>query len=448
MHTHLKTYQTHYKETLSLAFPIILSYMGVMVTSIVDTVMVGELGTVSIAGVALGNSLMILPLLLAIGIPLGLTPIVSKARGAKNFGKIQAAFSHGVILHAVAGTLMVGLALLIQPVFWHFGQPEDVMQEAMPYYTIVCLSILPYTIYLTFKQFTEGLAFTVFGMVISLVGNAINILLNYLLIFGHWGFPELGVEGAAIATLASRIVMVAMAIIWMVLRKRLRGYVSNFNNVKWSWQEIAEQFKLGFPMALQNVLEVGAFVTGALIIGWYGASQLAAHHVSIQVIALTYRMASGIGSATTVRVSHAIGEKKFREMRRAGLAGLYLTLGFMTCMMILVLLLCKYIHAWFVDDPVVVDLGGELLLIAAFFQLVDGIQVVALHALRGMEDVNVPTILGFISYWIIMLPMSWFLGDFLGYEVHGVWVGYLIGLTVAAVVLLWRFNVVSKRKAL
>jgi MATE family multidrug resistance protein len=297
-----------------------------------------------------------------------------------------------------------------------------------------------------YKQFAEGLSLTKQSMYISVFANALNIIGNYMLIYGKWGAPALGLEGAAISTLIARIIMAWMMAYYVQKANLLKAYRLRWKRKFISVRHMVRILQLGWPISLQMTFEVGAFSFSAIMIGWLGAKELAAHQIAISIAALTYMMASGIAAAATIRVGNLFGSGKLNDMRTAGYSSLLMVICFMTTAALVLILLNNFIPQLYIKDPEVIKIAGGLIVIAALFQISDGIQVVGLGALRGLEDVKVPGLISLLAYWVIALPIGYVLGFPLGGGANGIWTGLLFGLTVAAILLFFRFRKLSLKK--
>jgi MATE family multidrug resistance protein len=440
-----KEYIEHYKENFKVAYPVILGQAGHMMASIADSMMVGKISSTQLAACSFANAIFIFIFILAIGISIGITPLVGKAHGAKEEKRIHHLFRHGLVVNLFIGIVTNIVMLLVIPLFDYLGQPPEVITYAKPYYMFIAFSIIPYMVFMSFKSFTDGLEITKPGMIVSFAGNGLNVVLNYFLIFGTFGFPKMELNGAGLATLISRIAMPFLFFaIWMY-RPELKKYLNSLKYRVLSKVIIKDILRIGFPIGIQYVLEVGAFVGGTLIIGNLGAKQLAAHHIAINLASLTFLMASGLSSAATIRVSNLIGKKDFINMRRASYSSFVLVMIFMFITASLFFLFGREFALFYVKDEFVINLAVQLLFIAGFFQLVDGAQVNALGNLRGMEDVKFPTYITIFSYWVITLPLCYILAKPFGMGAVGVWWGFCIGLTIAAFILFIRFEIVSRR---
>lgn len=439
-------YKQHYKDTLKVAYPVILGQAGHMMATIADSIMIGNISSVQLAACSFANGIFIFLFILAIGISIGLTPLVGKSHGAKEEKRLHQLFRHGLVVNLFVGVITNILMLLAIPLFKYMKQSPEVIEYAIPYYIYISFSILPYMVFMSMKTFTDGLEITKPGMIVSFIANGANVVLNFIFIYGLYGAPRMEINGAGLATLLSRILMPFLFIVIMVYRKDLSKYFSSLKYKVISIKMVSEIFKIGFPIGIQYVLEVGAFVGGALIIGTFGADKFAAHHIAINLASFTFLMASGISSAATIRVSNLIGKKDYENMRRASYTSFILVLVFMALTAGIFIFSGRFFAELYTKDIVVIDLATKLLVIAGFFQLVDGAQVNALGNLRGLEDVKFPTYITIFSYWIVTLPLCYYLAHNLNMQAEGVWWGYCIGLSIAAIILYVRFEIVSRKK--
>lgn len=444
-----KEYQYHYKENLKVASPIILGQAGHMMATIADSIMVGRISSDQLAACSFANGIFFFLFILAIGISIGLTPLVGKAHGAKEEKRVQHLFRHGFIVNIFMGIIINILMIAVMPLFKYLGQPEIVIKYAENYYLYLTFSIVPYMIFMTFKSFTDALEITKPGMIVSFVCNGLNVVLNYIFIYGNFGAPKMEIDGAGLATLLSRIAMPIAFIIIFFYRSDLKIYFKSLRYPIVSFDIVKNILKIGLPIGVQYVLEVGAFVGGALMIGSFGAKELASHHIAINLASLTFLMATGLSSAATIRVSNLIGKKDFINMKRVSYSTFVMILIFMLVTASIFIFGGRELALFYVDDPIkdnyVLNLAASLLIIAGFFQIVDGIQVNALGNLRGMEDVKIPTYITIFSYWVVTLPICYYLAFIQNMGPRGVWWGYCIGLTIAAVILYIRFEKVSRK---
>jgi MATE family multidrug resistance protein len=438
-------YRNHYKNNYILAYPVVLGQLGHMLTSIADTMMVGRLGSVQLAAASLANTVYIIPMLFAIGVGMGLTPLVGKAFGAKDYITCRQLFKHGIILNLAVGFIIALFLWIFSFIFHYLGQQQDVVHDAIPYYNIVSFSIIQYMLFINSKQFLEGLKITKPAMIVSIAGNLLNILLNYIFIFGKFGFEQMGLIGAGWATFISRIAMGVALLFYIFFHKQLMNYIRGINIISYTSGKIKEMVRIGFPIGIQLVFEVGIFSAGAIIIGWFGEKSLAAHQIAINMAALTYMMATGISASATISISNYLGSKDFRSMRLVGYSSFIMVIVFMSITATIFILGSKFLPTLYIHENEVIRIASSLLIIAAFFQLFDGIQVTALGALRGLHDVKIPTYIVLFSYWGVSMPICYILSVKYNLEARGVWFGYLCGLLTAAILLYFRYEIVSRK---
>lgn len=430
----------HYRANLNLAFPVVLSQAGQIVVVFVDNLMVGHLGATQLAAAAFANSLFVVGMVFGIGLATGITPLVGKAYGSGNRTSaikwLKKAFQIYPLL-AIAQTLIMASIALFMP---HMGQSTEVVQLAIPYYLILVLSIIPFQYFFIYKQYSEGLGNTRIAMFITVIANLLNIFFNFLLIYGKMGFPALGLNGAGVATFISRLIM---PFIFHLFFRRLKFFKPERNfkvKVRLSKESAKKILNIGIPIGGQSIIEVLTFSLGSVMMGWVGEKALAAHQVVLSLASFTFMSASGLAAATTIKVSYFKGKKDKTAIVQAARASLVLVTIFMVCSVTAFMLLRYTIPGWFVPDEDVIKIAGGLMLVAGFFQIFDGLQVITLSALRGLEDVKIPMIFLVIAYFIIALPISYTLTFIFNFGPQGIWIGYLTGLLMVATLLLARFR--------
>lgn len=435
------TYRTQYGVSLKLAYPVMVGQLGQILVSVADSIMVGKfLGTIPLAAISLAVSILIIPMVFAIGVAFGLTPLIAGADGKDDPAEAVKYFKNGLVLNSVLGLLVYGVLAIFAQFAHLLGQDERVVSEALPYLHIVGFSIVPMMAFFAFKQFAEGLSDTKAGMRVSLVANLLNILLNYPLITGWGPFPELGLAGAAISTLGTRFLMVAGMAIYIRKHKKFAAYWSHWRSTEITWRSIRDILAIGVPSGLQLVFEAGAFAMSGVIVGMIGPVQQAAHQIALNIASVSYMMVSGLGAAATIRVGNQLGKRDIPMLRLAGQSLFHLTLAMMVLTMILLIGLRNFLPEFYSSDPEVLQYTAVLMIAAGIFQLPDGLQATTLGALRGVQDVNIPTIIAFVAYWVIAVPMCYYLGITEEMGPLGVWIGLTIGLVLASIALYWRFQ--------
>lgn len=431
-----------------------LGMLGHTFVSFVDNVMVGQLGAAELAAVSLGNSFIFIAMSVGIGFSTAITPLVAEADSENNFAKGKSVFKHGFFLCTVLGLLLFLMLLFAKPLMYIMDQPEDVVELAIPYLDLVAFSLVPLIIFQAFKQFSDGLSLTKYPMYATILANLLNVAINYVLIFGKFGFPEMGIVGAAIGTLISRFVM--LAYLWWLLAKRQksRAYVTNIKFFELSKQTIKKLSSLGMPSALQMFFEVGIFTAAIWLSGTLGTNAQAANQIALNLSSMTFMVATGLSVAAMIRVGNQKGLKDFKALKYIAESIFFIGFIFAVIFALFFVVFNQLLPDLYVDldDPKnaidtaeVVKIAATLLLAAAVFQISDSLQVIALGALRGLQDVKIPTIITFISYWVVGFPISYYLGKEEVYGSLGIWIGLIAGLSVAAVLLFIRFNVLTKR---
>ncbi len=434
------------KTTFILAYPVMLSQLGQVAVGVADSMMVGRLGALELAASSLANSIFFVILMFGIGISMGLTPLVSKSFGKGKTHQISRLFSNSLLINFSTSLVLFGIILLFSQNLSVLNQPKEVEVLALPFLSIITASLVPLMVFQTFKQFLEGLSQTKQAMFITIAANLVNVFLNWLLIWGYWGFPELGFLGAAWATLISRVLMMVLMGAYVLYSKRFADFGLRILGFKPNWTLCQRILKIGIPTGFQFIFEVSAFSAAAIMMGWIGVNALAGHQIALNLASISYMMATGLATAGMIRVSHYIGKEDYKGMREAGMVAFGMVATFMFVCALVFFLLRFFLPTLYIDDPQVISLAASLLVLAGLFQLSDGIQVVGLGVLRGLEDVKVPTIVTFLAYWGLGLPLGYLLAFKMGFAEKGIWIGLLIGLTLTAGMLLYRFNRLSKKK--
>ncbi|MBP8792835.1 MAG: MATE family efflux transporter [Lutibacter sp.] len=439
----LKKYTSEFKNNLKLATPIMMGSLGHLLVGLIDDIMVGRLGPVELAATSLGNSLVFIALSVGIGFSFAITPLIAESDGEGDMEKGRNIFQHGMILTTIIGVVMFVLLLILKPVLNYLDQPEEVVLLAIPYYEIVALSIIPLMIFQGFKQFTDGLSQTKYAMWATILTNVVNVVLNFALIYGFWIFPRLEIVGAAYGTLISRVVMVFFMYYVLKKRQKFAFYLKRLKLAEIKKEFFNKIMRLGFPTALQMLFEVGLFTSTVILAGTFGALPQAANQIALKLASTTFMIAVGVGVAATIRVGNQIGLKNYVNLRRIAFSNFLLVFIIMFGFTIGYMFLKDILPLMFTDNIEVVQMASSLLIVAAVFQLSDGLQAVILGGLRGLQDVNIPSILTFIAYWVIGFPVCFYLGKVLDMGPLGIWIGLLVALSSSAFMLFLRFNYLS-----
>ena len=447
-------YTREFKYNLKLAFPVMIGMLGHTFVQFIDNIMVGQLGTAELAAISLGNSFVFIAMSIGIGFSSAITPLVAEADGAKKEDDVSRIFEHSFLICLILGLVLFLSVFLNRNLLYSMNQPIEVVELASPYLFWVSMSLITIVTFQSFRQFADGLSFTRAAMYSTLVGNAINVILNFFLIFGFWIFPKLGVEGAAIGTLISRICMLTFIIFYLKLHKKLSKYIKKFFPSKIEIKRVKKILYLGLPSALHSLFEVAFFVSAVWMSGFIGKNSQAANQIALNLSSMTYMVALGVGVAAMIRVGNQRGMMNFKKLREVALSTLLLIIiiDIFFCFIFLtfndslpLLYLDSSDPSGFNDVSEVLKIASNLLIVAGVFQLFDGIQAVVLGSLRGMQDVIKPAIIIFFSYGILGFPISYTLGFYTSLGMVGIWIGLLSGLFFSSLFLFLRFNYLSKK---
>ncbi len=445
----LAQYTSEFKYNWQLAAPVMLGMLGHTFVSFIDNIMVGQLGTAELAAVSLGNSFMFIAMSIGIGFSTAITPLIAEADSSDNLQQARSAYKHGLFLCTTLGILLFLMVYFSKPLMYLMNQPEEVVALAIPYLDLVAFSLIPLVIFQAIKQFSDGMSMTKYPMYATILANIVNVALNYVLIFGKFGFPELGIVGAAYGTLASRIIMVLYLGILLRYKKRSARIVKNIKIFVLEGLMIKRIINLGSLSAMQMFFEVAIFTSAIWLSGLLGKNPQAANQIALNLSSMTFMVAMGLSVASMIRVGNQKGLQNFKELRRIAFSIFLLGFLFAVFFAGIFFIFHKslpniYVDlndaANYADNMEVLSIAAKLLLAAAFFQITDSLQVIVLGALRGLQDVKIPTVLTFISYWVIGFPVSYFLGKEDMYGSFGIWLGLLAGLSTAAILLFIRFN--------
>ena len=421
-----------------------LSNLGHVLMGLTDNIIVGHVSSVALAAAGLALVAFNVLLLFGIGVSYAITPLVAEAHGQKNDREIISVVRHGLIINLANSFFLVLIVFFGKNLLYEIDQPPEVVTLAIPFLSIITYSLIPVMIYQTFKQFAEGLSLTHVALVVMIGANVVNVLLNYVLVFGHFGFEAMGLNGSAWATFYSRIFM-ALAIAGYVFYYRtFKPYRAIFKFRNFSKRIFSKMLGLGIPSGVQFIFEVAAFDFSLVMMGWLGTQTIAAHQIAISLATISYMTTAGLAAAATVRVGYYLGSKDFENMRIAAWSLLMMALVVMSAWAALFILGKDYLPWLYVTDPEVVSIAATLLVIAGLFQLADGTQVVCAAALRGLLDVKVPSVFILLAYWVIGLPLGYILAFTLDLRGAGIWWGLLIGLVITAIAMLLRLR--SKMK--
>jgi MATE family multidrug resistance protein len=431
-------YLPYFKQITVLSLPIIVGQLGIVLMGVADVIMIGKLEAVQLAAASLANAIYFFIAILGIGTLSAVSPLVAKSKGAAKL-KECAIWLKQAILASVLLSLFIGIVLFVitQNLHW-FKQTPAVTQLAKNYLHLLNIGTLPMLLFVALKQYSDGLGITKPSAIITIIALLINVFLNWVFIYGHWGAQPLGLVGAGIATTLARIIMAVSLFVYVKTQAIYKPYLE-LNKQENNAMYLKQIFKIGIPSGLQYFFEVGAFAFAAIMIGWINEFALAAHQVAINIASISYMIATGISAGGSIAVGEALGRKNKKDIIDAGRSALILGAFFMTFCALFLASFAPQIVALYTTDEQVVKMAIYLLYIAAFFQLSDGIQCVGLGILRGIGDTKIPTLITVFAYWVIGIPLGYLLCFKLNQSLYGVWMALLIGLTLSAWLLSKRF---------
>ena len=451
----LSQYTKEFSYNIKLAYPVILGMLGHTLISIVDNMMVGNLGSTELAAVSLGGSFVFIGMSLGIGFSTAITPLVSMADAEKDDNKLRSVFHHGLLSCVILGIFIFTLIVLAKPIMYLMHQPKEVIDLASPYIDWVAFSLIPVIIFQGYKQFADGLSRTKYSMYAIFMANIVHIIINYMLIYGFWIFPKLGIIGAALGTVISRILMVVFMHFIMKNNAQLSPYFKNFSFREIKKSMLKKIASLGIPSAMQMLFEVALFTAAIWLCGSIGKTTQAANQIALTLATTTFMFAMGLSVTATIRVGNNKGLMDYKNLIIVARSVFLLAIILETIFGLLFVILHNFLPNLFlnmenvnqvIENKEVIIIASKLLLVAAVFQISDGIQVVVLGALRGLQDVKVPMYITFFAYWVVGFPISFYLGKYTELKAVGVWIGLLAGLSTAALFLYLRFHKFTKQQ--
>lgn len=438
-------YRQHYKALFYLGIPIVIGQIGVIVLGFADTIMVGHHSTRELGAASFVNNMFNLAIIFSTGFSYGLTPVVGSLFGRGNFTGAGRMLKNSLAANTLVAIVISLLMTLLYFNIEGLGQPDELIPLMKPYYLVLLASLLFVLLFQAFKQFADGITDTRTSMWLLLGGNLLNIIGNYVLIYGKWGFPELGLLGAGISTLFSRIVMV-IVFAWIFFRtRRYLRYLAGYRRSEINRPDLKILNALGWPIALQMGMETASFSLSAIMIGWIGTVALAAHQIMLAVSQVCFMMYYGMGAAIAVRVSNFKGQNDILGVRRSAYAGFHIIMVMAVVSSLPIFLLRNYLGGWFTDSQAVSTMVAGLIVPLLLYQFGDGLQITFANALRGIADVKPMMFIAFIAYFLISLPVGYFCGFILDLGAYGVWMAFPFGLTSAGLMLFWRFRHQTRR---
>ena len=436
----MNSYKFHIKETLKLASPVVIGQLGHMMLGVVDSLMVGRLGAVPLAASSLVNGLILLILVLGIGMSVALTPLVAIAKGSDNHDECGIILRQGLLVNLIFSFLLVIPIYFFSDIVYYLDQPVEVAAQAESYLKILNFSIIPFMLFQTYKQFSEGLSYTKPPMYILVASNIVNVFGNWVLIFGNLGFPRMELDGAGYSTLLTRVFIVVAIFLYIRNSKSFKEFDPSLKFRSINKAVIKKIINLGIPGGFQMFFEVGGFVFAAVMVGWIGTNELAAHQIAMNLASITFMVGLGISIAATIRVGNYLGKRDLVGIKRAGYSALGIIAIIMGFFGLMFFLFRDFLPTLYINDVEVIEIAASLIVVASFFQVVDGLQVVAVGILRGLTDVNITMVIAFFAFWVVGLPVAYLLGFTFGFGVVGIWVSLVVGLALAAILFILRFR--------
>ncbi|MBR2947559.1 MAG: MATE family efflux transporter [Bacteroidales bacterium] len=441
----IREYIPYYKRNLNVALPVMITQAGQVLVQLADNIMVGQLGAAQLAGISFANAILVIGVVFAIGFSQGITPIVGQYFGRNEHHQVSKNLCNSIVLNLILMIFTTIVMFGVGAKLHLFGQDPEVLEYARGYYYILTASFIPMIVFNGIRFFSEGIGNTKYAMWITISTNILNIFLNWVLIYGKLGAEAMGVDGAAWATLIARIVAAILFVAFMFIAKEYRHYTLSIKLKDLNFKTIREQLRLSIPISIQSTLEVTSFSIAAIMVGWFGKYELAAHQIAQSLSTFTFMIATGIGAAATIRVSHQYGAGNYKETAMAGKASVHMAIAFMTLCGAIFILLREILPYAFTQDPNVACIAEDLIIVLALFQIFDATQLTSLSSLRGLKDIKLPLLFSFISYYLICLPIAYLLGFTLEMGPLGVWIGLAIGLAAAAITFYIRFIYLCKR---
>lgn len=439
-----RLYRPHYAETRRLALPVIVAQIGQITVGLADNMMIGRLGKTELAAAAFANTLFSLPLIFGMGFAMAITPLTGKANGSNDYSELKSLKKAAFGANGVMAAILIAASTLLYSAMPYMHQPESILEYSQQYFSVIGLSIIPLMLFLSGKQFGEGLSNTKLAMMITLGANVFNILGNYMLIFGKWGAPELGLVGAGWSTLFARVLMAIGMLVFIrkLHREQLKSVVVNFKELAASTLKI---IKLGIPMGLHMFSESSAFIVAGIMMGWISETGLAAHQIVISLSTFGFMLYQGIGVSTTIRISQLAGRQVPALIKRASNASIQIVFGMVIIISMAFVSMSNWLPTLFTTDAGVIKLASQMIIILTIFQLFDAIQIIYSGILRGMADATVPGILTFICYFIITIPFSYWAAFHGGFNEIGIWMGFPVGLSICALMFHFRLKYLHRK---
>ena len=417
-----------------------IGQLGIIILSFADTMMVGRCGTAELGAASFVNNMFNLVIVFSTGFSYGLTPFVGNHYGRGENASVGRILKNALAVNAVVAAGLMALMFVLYLNIHRLGQPAELLPLMRPYYIVLLISLLFVLLFNAFKQFADGITDTVTPMVILLGGNVVNIFLNWILIYGKWGMPRMGLLGAGVATLTARILMMLCFVIVFFTAKRYRPFVRGFKESSVNKEDFVALNKMGMPVGLQMGMETASFSLSTIMVGWLGTVALAAHQVMLTVGQLGFMMYYGMAAAVAVRASNFHGQGDVVRVRENVSAGFRIILVMAAAVSIPLLIMRNSLGFLFADSAEVAAMVAQLVIPFAIYQFGDGLQCNYSNALRGISDVKMVMVYAFIAYFLISLPSAYIFGFVLDWGLTGIWMSFPLGLTSAGLLFYRRYR--------
>lgn len=428
------------REILRIGLPIMLGQACVIILAFADNIMIGWHSVDELAASSFVNNVMNLFILTELGFAAGMTPMIGADNGTGNIKGIGITVKNGLVTNGIIGGISIILLTIIYFCLDHFGQAPELMPYIKPYFAIIGISTLFALGFNVLKQFTDGICRPMISMTLLMIGNLLNIFGNWVLIYGKLGFPEMGLTGAGISTLVSRALILLVFVVFIFKSKKMNEYARAIKEALLSRGEMKTVFKMGYPVGIQMALESSTFTFAAVMAGWLGVIQLAAHQVVITISQLFFLMMQGLSFAVSILVSNAFGRKDLGSVREYARKGYFMTLGISATLSVLLYCFRYQAAGIFTDSPEVSAMAVSLFFLLFAYQFGDGLQLCFANVLRGIQDVKPIMYAAFVSYYLIAIPSAYLLGFKTSLGIHGIWLGFPIGLTLAGIFFYARYR--------
>ncbi len=446
MKRYWRLYRPHYAATRKLAVPVIIAQVGQITVGLADNMMIGQLGKSELAAAAFANTLFSLPLIFGIGFAMAITPLIGKTKDSGSTEELSALKKGAFFANSFMAVFLAGVCIALYYGMPQMQQPANILGKSQNYFSIIGLSIIPLMLFLSGKQVAEGLSNTKLAMRITIMANLINIIGNYILIFGKFGAPALGLTGAGWSTLLSRCIMAILMLIYINKIPQLKAPFTRKNFHKISTSCI-KTIKLGLPMGLHMLSEASAFILAGIMMGWISESGLAAHQIVISLSTFGFMLYQGIGVSTTIRISQFSARQVPSLIRHASRASVQIVVLMVLLISCTFILLRHILPQLFTDDAEVIAMASKMIVILVIFQVFDAIQIIYSSILRGLADATIPGLLTFISYFLIAIPFSYWAAFYGGFNEIGIWLGFPVGLCICAILFHIRIHFLHKKLA-